>query len=86
LYAVEYLPEAAKELASLDKPMQKIVKEKIDTLSQNPSALKNNIKVLKGKHSGKYRLRVGDHRIIYRLKNETITITIIRIGHRKEVY
>ena len=86
MYAVEYLPEAAKELASLDKSMQKIVKEKIDTLSQNPSAFKNNIKALKGKHGGKYRLRVGDYRIIYRLKNEIITITIIRIGHRKEVY
>jgi len=86
LYKVEYLPEAIKELASLDKPIQKIVKEKIDQLSADPSALKNNIKVLGGIDDGRYRLRVGNYRIIYRLENETITITIIRIGHRKEIY
>jgi mRNA interferase RelE/StbE len=86
LYAVEYLAEAVKELTSLEKPMQRIIKEKIDKLAQNPDTLKNNIKALKGEHGGKYRLRVGDYRIIYRLQNEIITITIIRIGHRKEVY
>lgn len=86
MYKVEYLPEAIKELASLDKPIQKIVKEKIDQLSTDLNALKNNIKALQGIHNGKYRLRVGNYRIIYRLENETITITIIRIGHRKEIY
>ena len=86
MYAVEYLAEAVKELASLERPMQRLIKEKIDKLAQNPETLKNNIKALKGEHSGKYRLRVGDYRIIYRLQNEIITITIIRIGHRKEVY
>jgi mRNA interferase RelE/StbE len=86
LYIVEYLAEASKELALLDKPIQRIIKEKIDTLAANPDILKNNIKALKGEHGGKYRLRVGDYRIIYRLQNEVVTITIIRIGHRKEVY
>lgn len=86
MYSVEFLPEALKELARLDKPIQRIIKSKIDALSTNPEILANNIKALKGEYSGKYRLRVGDYRIIYRLQNEIITITIIRIGHRKEIY
>jgi mRNA interferase RelE/StbE len=86
LYKVEFLPEAIKELSSLDRPIQRIVKEKIDLLSTNPAVLKNNIKALQGAHSGKFRLRVGNYRIIYRIENEIITIIIIRIGHRKEVY
>ena len=86
MYAIEYLPEAFEELERLDKSAQKTIKEKINLLAQNPVTLKNNIKTLKGKHTGKYRLRVGNYHIIYRLKNETITITIIRIGHRKEIY
>jgi mRNA interferase RelE/StbE len=83
---VEYLAEAVKELELLEKPIQRIIKEKIHILAASPDTLKNNIKALKGEYSGKHRLRVGDYRIIYRLQNEIITITIIRIGHRKEVY
>lgn len=86
MYRINYLDEAIKELSYLDKPIQRIIKEKIDLLAKNPEVLKNNIKALKGEYSGKYRLRVGTYRIIYRLEHEIITITIIRIGHRKEVY
>lgn len=48
--------------------------------------LKNNIKPLKGEYSGKFRLRVRDYRVIFRIEEEKVLIMIIRIGHRKEVY
>lgn len=86
MYRVHYLPDAIKELSSLDKPIQRIIKEKVDLLARDPDCLKNNVKALKGAYAGKYRLRVGQYRIIYRLEREIITITIVRIGHRKEVY
>jgi len=86
VYLVHYLPDAIKELASLDKPIQRIIKEKVDLLAQDPDRLKNNIKALKGEYAGKYRLRVGAYRVIYRIQHEIITITIVRIGHRKEVH
>ena len=41
--------------------------------------LKRNLK-------GFMKLRVGDYRIIYTIKNKTVTVLIIKIGHRKEVY
>ena len=34
----------------------------------------------------KYRLRVGDHRIIYRFDAERGEIYLVAIGHRREVY
>ena len=86
MYHVNYLEEAIKELSHLDKPIQRIIKEKIDLLAKSPDILKNNIKALKGEYHGKYRLRVGTYRIIYRIEQHIITITIIRIGHRKEIY
>jgi len=86
VYRVHYLPDAIKELAELDKPIQRIIKEKVDLLAHNPDRLKNTIKALKGEYAGKYRLRVGAYRVIYRIQHEVITITIVRIGHRKEVY
>lgn len=33
-----------------------------------------------------YRIRVGNYRVIYSIKNNEIKIEIVRIGHRKEVY
>ncbi len=32
------------------------------------------------------KLRVGDYRIIYFIKRKTVTVHVIKIGHRKDVY
>lgn len=86
MYTIEFLPSASKELAGLDRVVQKQLKEKIILLSTDPEKLKNNIKSLKGEYHGKFRLRVRDYRIIFQIVEEKILITIVRIGHRKEVY
>ena len=85
-YKLLFLREAAEEFKKLDKAVQRIVKEKLEILAQNPELLKNNIKPLKGKYKGLYRLRVGNYRVIYRLDKEEITILFIRIGHRRDIY
>ena len=85
-YQLLFLKEAAEEFKKLDKPVQRIIKEKLEILAQNPELLKNNIKPLKGKYKGLYRLRVGNYRVVYRLNKEEITILVIRIGHRKDIY
>ena len=33
-----------------------------------------------------YRLRSGDYRVIYSIEARVVTITIIRIGHRRDIY
>jgi mRNA interferase RelE/StbE len=33
-----------------------------------------------------YRVRIQDYRVIYQIENELIKVTIIKIGHRQEVY
>jgi len=85
-YKLLFLKEAAEEFKKLDKAVQRIIKEKLEILAQNPELLKNNIKPLKGKYKGLYRLRVGNYRVVYRLNKEEITILVIRKGHRKDIY
>jgi len=41
---------------------------------------------LEGKFKGKYRMRVGDYRVIYWVKEDEKTVYIISVGHRKDIY
>jgi len=86
MYRIEFLREAYEEFKKLDKPIQRIIKEKLILLAKNPEALKNNIKPLKGNYSGLYRLRVGNYRVIYKIEKQKLIILIVRVGHRKEIY
>jgi len=86
MYSLKFLNSAKKEFSKLDKNIQKLIKEKLLILSNNPDELKNNIKPLKGEYKGKFRLRVNDYRIIYKIEDDKIMIVVIRIAHRKEVY
>ena len=86
MYTLVFLTSAKKEFKKLDSIVQKNIKEKLILLTENPEILKNNIKALKGGHKGKFRLRVHQYRVIFQIKDEALLITIIRVGHRKEVY
>ena len=86
MYALEFLHSAKKEFKKLDRVAQVKIKEKLDLLINNPNDLKNNIKALKGEYSGLFRLRVTNYRIIFRVTEEKVIITVIRIGHRKDIY
>lgn len=73
---------AQKQILKLDKKVIPIIKIVIASLSENPRPY-GYIK-LKGEEA--YRIRVGVYRIIYEIDNEHIIITIISVGHRKEIY
>ena len=33
-----------------------------------------------------YRIRVGDYRIVYQIRDEVLLVLVVKIGHRREVY
>ena len=60
------------------------IKKKIeDYLLQAPKELG---KPLKGRYKGLYRYRFGNYRVIYSIATDEMLVTIIKVGHRKEVY
>ena len=84
-YSVFYEERAARELAKIDRPYQLLIKKKIELLAADFESMSGNLKHLKGKYDY-YRMRVGSYRVIFHKDAKKITITIVRIGHRREVY
>ena len=39
-----------------------------------------------GGEDGLYRIRVGDYRIVYAIRDDILVVLVVRIGHRSEVY
>jgi mRNA interferase RelE/StbE len=86
LYTLRFLGRALDDLSRIDRPHQRIIKEKLQILAEDPEALKNNIKKLQGDLDDLYRLRVGSYRVIFQKSGRDLMILIVRIGHRKEIY
>jgi len=59
------------------------VARKIDALSGDPRP--PGVEKLRGAEN-LWRVRVGDYRIIYTVRDEVVLVLVIRIGHRREVY
>ena len=81
-YSIEFVPSARRALAKLPLQMRKRIQVAIDDLAENP--FPPGAKKLQG--DGGYRIRVGDYRVIYEVEHGLLTVLVIRIGHRREVY
>jgi mRNA interferase RelE/StbE len=33
-----------------------------------------------------YRVRVGEYRVVYRIRDQELIVLIVKVGHRREVY
>ncbi|MFH0844670.1 MAG: type II toxin-antitoxin system RelE/ParE family toxin [Pseudomonadota bacterium] len=82
-YKVEWKQSAARELRKLEKETISAVVKAVEALSEEPYPAGS--RKLKGSvHS--YRIRVGDYRVIYSMRESELTVEIIRVGHRRDIY
>jgi len=89
MYIIEFTNKAEKDLGKLPKQTISRILEKIDKLADDPRP--SGYKKLTDFHISNapddlYRIRIGDYRVIYSIEEETITITVVKVAHRKEVY
>ena len=81
-YSVNFVPKAQKAFLAAPKSDRARISIAIELLRENPippKALK-----LKGREG--YRIRVGKFRIIYTFDGSALTILVLDIGPRKEIY
>lgn len=78
-YKIVFERNAARYFNGLSKDHQKRLAKAISSLPQGDT------KKLKG-YKDFYRLRVGDYRIIYTIKQDELIIAILKIGNRGDIY
>jgi mRNA interferase RelE/StbE len=81
LYRIEFSPRADRQFRKLPRLAQIRIRPAIDSLALNPYPAK-----IKKLEENVYRYRVGDFRIIYEVQEKSLTICILKMGDRKEIY
>ena len=82
---VIFAEKAKKEFLKLDKTVQLQIKNFILKL-QDLEDPRSTGKALKGNLSKLWRYRVGDYRLVCDIEDQKILITVLRVGHRREIY
>lgn len=81
-YQIQINKSAIKALEKIPEPFYLNIKNAIYQLAINPRPI-GYIK-LKGRNA--FRIRVGNYRIIYEIRDQELIIEIISLGHRKDIY
>ena len=77
--------EAAKYYQKSDQKTKRLLNECFQDLKVNPLS-GPNIKRLHGELAGLYRYRVASLRVVYSVEEEKITVVIVAIGSRGDIY
>ena len=85
-YKVIFSNKAIKELKKMDKHTSSLI---IGWIEKNLEGCENprvHGKGLVENRSGQWRYRIGDYRLICEIQDEKITILVLEVGHRKNIY
>ncbi|MCL2735363.1 MAG: type II toxin-antitoxin system RelE/ParE family toxin [Propionibacteriaceae bacterium] len=81
-YVVRYTKTAVKALSKLPEPLAASIRTATTSLAENPRP--HGAKKLTARDN--YRIRVGDYRIVYTIKDNILLVEIIMVGHRSDIY
>lgn len=82
-YRIEVAPAAARQLRKLDHAARRRVQAAVELLADEPRPA--GAKKLTG-GDGEWRVRTGDYRIVYEIRDQVLLVMVLAVGHRREVY
>lgn len=85
-YQVMFGKGAQKALKKMDPQQARFIMSWIKKNLVGTNNPRRHGKGLVANHSGEWRYRIGDYRLIADIQDETITILILEIGHRRDIY
>ncbi|MGH3341825.1 MAG: type II toxin-antitoxin system RelE family toxin [Carbonactinosporaceae bacterium] len=83
-YSVKVAPSAAKALSKIERKTRLRIAGAIELLSVEPRPPR--AKMLRGGDHGCWRVRIGDHRVVYTVEDGRLVVLVVRVAHRREVY
>jgi len=83
MYQVKVAEEAARFIRKQDKRIQRQIINNIRELAKNPRP--QGCKKLQG-YKELYRIRSGNYRIVYNIKEKMLLVLVVRVAHRKDIY
>ncbi|XOF33150.1 MAG: type II toxin-antitoxin system RelE family toxin [Candidatus Electrothrix sp. YB6] len=81
-YSVEILRSAQKQLRKIDRKDQSRIITVIASLAKQPRPAGS--KKMSGRPA--WRIRIGSYRVIYEINDGNISVLVVAVGHRKEIY
>jgi mRNA interferase RelE/StbE len=81
-YSVLVTRSAEKEIERLPVDIRRLVVRRILALADDPRP--HGSQKLTGED--KYRIRQGDYRVVYTIEDAIVTVTVVRVAHRSDVY
>ena len=81
-YRLSILPRAQRELERLHSGIYERIRDAIRALGEEPRP--SGCRKLSGRAG--WRIRVGDYRVIYEVDDSAAEVTVLHIGHRRDVY
>jgi len=82
-YTVEFAPHASREFNKLPKSVQADIDPVIQALAENPRPY--GYRKLH-KWNDKYRVRIGDYRVIYEIHDSVLLVLVVSVGDRADIY
>jgi mRNA interferase RelE/StbE len=81
-YKIEVAKKVRKNFQNIPKNDALRILQAIEHLAEDPRPA--GAKKLKGEEL--YRIRIGVYRVIYEILEDTLIITVVKVGHRKDIY
>lgn len=82
-YRIELAPRAKRDLKKLPIDVRRRIAPHIDALAHNPRP--PGVVKLSGEE-GTYRIRVGEYRVVYEIRDDVLLVTIVKVKPRREAY
>ena len=86
MYKVVFSKNALKQIKKLDKSIAALIIGWIEKNLENCDDPRIHGKGLTANRSGQWRYRVGDYHILADIDDEKITVLVVSVGHRRDVY
>ena len=85
-WRIEYSATALNQLRKLDHGVARRVVRSVERHVNGIEGPRSSGSALSGPLGGLWRYRVGDYRVICEIRDATIQVLVLRLGHRRDIY